>query len=154
MITVREASAQDVPCIVEIASITISTEWNQAYVKDRLSRDDTVIFVAEDDGLLIGFAAFRRVGDDGELLQIATFPECRRRGAGGLLLSKTLSFARECGLNSVFLEVRRSNAAAISLYEKFDFKQVRIRKDYYTDPVDDAIVMAREAGEQEASESR
>ena len=92
---------------------------------------------------VVGFAVLRQVGDDGELLQIAVDKAKRRGGVGELLMIAALEYARENTPGSIFLEVRRGNTAAIGLYKKHGFSSVRIRKDYYSDPVEDAIVMIR-----------
>jgi len=90
---------------------------------------------------LLGFAILRQVGDDGELLQIAVRGSARRRGVGDLLIGNILQHAIDKAYLSVFLEVRTSNDAAIRLYEKHGFSTLRIRKDYYTDPIEDANIM-------------
>ena len=91
-----------------------------------------------------GFVILRRMGDVGELLLIAVEKAVRRSGIADVLMESALLYASMNFLESVFLEVRAGNAAAISLYEKHGFWNVRTRKDYYSDPVEDAIVMERE----------
>ena len=98
---------------------------------------------AEEPFPCLGFAVFRRVGGDGELLQIAVDESARRKGVGDTLMSAVLDYALTNDCTSVFLEVRSGNTAAIGLYEKHDFSTVRVRKDYYDCPVEDALVMSR-----------
>ena len=93
---------------------------------------------------VVGFAVLRHVGDDGELLQIAVDKSVRGRGIGDMLMISVLDHVVECALDSLFLEVRKSNAAAVGLYKKHGFESVRVRKDYYHDPVEDALVMVKE----------
>ena len=90
-----------------------------------------------------GFLILRRMGDDGELLQIAVDRASRRCGLAGSLMTAMLEYASANALSSVFLEVRKSNDAAISLYKKFGFTTVRVRRNYYSHPDEDAVVMAR-----------
>lgn len=90
-----------------------------------------------------GFLILRRMGDDGELLQIAVDRASRRCGLAGSLMTAMLEYASANTLSSVFLEVRKSNDAAISLYKKFGFTTVRVRRNYYSHPDEDAVVMAR-----------
>ena len=92
---------------------------------------------------IVGFAVLRQVGDDGELLQIAVDKCARGRGVGDLLMNAALEYARNNALCSIFLEVRRGNIAAVGLYKKHGFNSVRIRKNYYSDPVEDAVVMVK-----------
>lgn len=154
MTTITPATEDDIARILEIAECSISPAWTYASVKERLGRDDTVLLVASDTSAratdaqpapsaATGFAAFRQVGDDGELLQIAVHPTRRRSGVGSLLLKAALDYASIKSLSSVFLEVRANNEPAIALYKKFGFEELRVRKAYYSDPPEDAIVMAK-----------
>jgi len=93
------------------------------------------------DGAIVGFVILRRMVDEGELLQIAVDKAARRRGVADMLLSAALGYAEQNNLKSVYLEVRKSNAAAIALYEKHGFKPLRHRKNYYSNPTEDATVM-------------
>jgi len=92
---------------------------------------------------VLGFLILRKMGDDGELLQIAVRSAARRRGVADLLMGAMLQYASENALKSIFLEVRRSNDSAIGLYKKHGFKTVRMRKGYYNSPVEDALIMTR-----------
>jgi len=100
------------------------------------------------DESVCGFVIIRRMGDEGELLQIAVDKAARRHGVADVLMESALFYAGMNFLESVFLEVRAGNTAAISLYEKHGFLTVRTRKDYYSDPVEDGIVMEREVKRQ------
>ena len=105
--------------------------------QERRSADEDCTFP------LLGFMILRRMGDDGELLQIAVKKSARRLGIGDILMDAADGYAEENTLNSVFLEVRKSNDAAIALYRKHGFKLVRVRKNYYTEPAEDAEVMVK-----------
>lgn len=89
---------------------------------------------------LLGFLVARRVAREWELENIVVAPEERRAGLGTRLLAALLAQARETNSQSVFLEVRESNAAARSLYEKAGFKFTAHRKSYYTSPQEDAAL--------------
>ena len=79
--------------------------------------------------------------DEGQITNIATHPDHRRKGLAGAVLSALLAEARARGIVSVTLEVRVSNAAAIALYEKFGFMAVGKRPRFYTNPTEDALIM-------------
>ena len=96
------------------------------------------------DESVCGFVIIRRMGDEGELLQIAVDKAARRHGVADVLMESALFYASMNFLKSVFLEVRVSNFAAIELYKKHGFVSVRTRKDYYDDPAEDAMIMERE----------
>jgi [ribosomal protein S18]-alanine N-acetyltransferase len=89
---------------------------------------------------LQGFLVARNVGAEWELENIAVAPSARRKGFGWRLLNALLAGARETNSSSVFLEVRESNAAARSLYEKAGFEKAGRRKSYYADPIEDAVL--------------
>ena len=90
-----------------------------------------------------GFVILRGLVDDGELLQIAVDKRARRCGVADLLMDAAIGYALEKELKAIFLEVRKSNDAAIALYKKHGFKSVRLRSDYYSNPLEDAVVMVR-----------
>ena len=92
----------------------------------------------------VGFVILRCIADDGELLQIAVDRDARRCGVADLLMNAALEYAQEEKIKAVFLEVRKSNDAAVALYKKHGFKSVRLRKDYYSNPLEDALVLVRE----------
>ena len=95
------------------------------------------------DAVIHGFVILRRIGDDGELLQIAVDRVARRHGIADLLMGAALRYVEDNALDAVFLEVRSSNGAAIPLYKKHGFEFMHLRKDYYCEPVEDAVIMVR-----------
>jgi len=146
MVGIIPATENDMQRILEIEQEAISPPWTHGALLGEMYKQDSYFVVAVDERLspaVIGFAILRCVGDDGELLQIAVDKAQRREGAGDLLIMAALEYAREKALNSVFLEVRRGNTAAVGLYKKHGFNSVRTRKDYYSDPVEDAVVMVK-----------
>ena len=94
-----------------------------------------------DTNHIVGFVILRRAADECELLQIAVDKASRRCGIAETLMEAALRWARDAGAATVFLEVRKSNNAAIMLYEKHGFKKYGARKNYYADPIEDAVVM-------------
>ena len=90
---------------------------------------------------VLGFIVLRRAADEGELLQIAVAGAAQRRGVADSLMSEALNRARGTGVETVYLEVRKSNTAAVSLYKKHGFAFSGTRKNYYADPTEDAAVM-------------
>ena len=144
MIVIKTATEADIPRILEIELEAISPPWSHGTLLSEIYREDSFFAVARldmDTGPLSGFVILRRMGDEGELLQIAVDKAARRGGAADLLMTAALRFIKDASMGSIFLEVRKSNEAAISLYKKHGFKTVRSRKDYYSDPIEDAIVM-------------
>jgi [ribosomal protein S18]-alanine N-acetyltransferase len=90
---------------------------------------------------ILGYGVLWWASDQGELANLAVDPDARRRGVGSLLLDRLLAEAEAAGLSAVFLEVRASNAAAASLYEKRGFREVGVRRDYYSRPREDGRIL-------------
>jgi len=131
------------PWIFEIEQEAFSPPWTHGSILSEIYNADSFFAVARESDVVLGFVILRRLVDVGELLQIAVREDVRRSGVADLLLDAALGFVRENGLASVSLEVRKSNDAAISLYVKHGFKPTRQRKDYYAEPLEDAVEMAR-----------
>lgn len=89
---------------------------------------------------LLAFLVARRIGAEWELENIAVAPSARRHGFGALLLRKLIGEASAANGESIFLEMRKSNLGARSLYRKFGFREQGLRKSYYSDPPEDAIL--------------
>lgn len=91
---------------------------------------------------VVGFSAFYRVIEEAELRNLAVGPTCQRQGIARALLEEGTHKLRETGVQRIFLEVRASNHPALELYTSLRFKLLSTRKDYYQNPVEDALVMA------------
>ncbi len=98
---------------------------------------------AADPAGVVGFLIARRVAGEMEILNLAVEPAFRRRGVAGGLLEAALADGRSAGIRKVFLEVRVSNAGAIAFYERQGFAPAGRRPRYYSDPAEDALVLAR-----------
>ena len=151
MLTIITATEDEIDRILEIEHEAISPPWTHGSLLNEIYKEDSFFIVVVDKTgepppCLMGFAILRHVGDDGELLQIAVDGSARRRGAGDLLMKAVLDYAKRTALKSVFLEVRKGNLAAVCLYRKHGFEAIRVRKGYYDDPVEDALIMVRDAG--------
>ena len=157
MIKTIVASVNVIPGIFKIEQEAFLPPWTYESLLNEVSREDSYFITAfneyETEELssphsppsLLGYAVLRQVGDDGELLKIAVDKQARRKGVGALLMADVLNYAADKAFKSVFLEVRKSNAAAVKLYEKYGFAVVRTRKDYYDKPVEDALIMVKES---------
>ena len=137
----------DNPAIEELKQISELDEaifsgniWGiDSYRKSTVNEYD-YLTVAMDSSKLLGFALLRCF-DDAELIRIAVDTRQRRHGIGERLLDNLLQEARAREIHNIFLEVRSSNMPAIRLYEKAGFINAGIRKGYYSNPTEDAIIM-------------
>ena len=105
--------------------------------------DSMHVFIAAEaeNGDVLGYVGMMYVLDEGYISNVAVSPDYRRTGIADALITRLLQIAKELELSFVTLEVRESNAPAISLYEKNGFSPVGKRKNYYTLPAEDAILM-------------
>ncbi len=139
---VRLMKSADVPSVAEIEREAFTTPWKAETFEGLIGRDGMELLVMEDpDGTVVGYAVLWCILDQGELANIAVRPEDRGRGLGAQLLREVLSACRERGVQSLYLEVRASNEAAIKLYGQFGFQDVGRRRDYYRNPTEDARIM-------------
>ena len=118
-----------------------AAHWSVAdYARLFAPGPQTVALVLEEEEVVEGFAVARGVGTEWELENIAVAGPAQRRGLGTHLLVELLERARQAGARNVFLEVRESNLAARSLYQKWAFVESGRRKTYYRDPDEDAVL--------------
>jgi [ribosomal protein S18]-alanine N-acetyltransferase len=111
-----------------------------------LPADDRICFLVARDSttdVLLGFTVAWHVMDEGELANLAVAPQCRRRGIGRALLEAVTIDALGRGTSRLYLEVRESNLAARQLYADAGFEEVGRRKQYYRQPVEDALILRR-----------
>jgi [ribosomal protein S18]-alanine N-acetyltransferase len=148
-VKVRQYDRQDLVSLLAIQEKNpLAPRW-PAGDYERLADDPRGLFlVAELETMepvkVLGFAAFRRIIDEAELLTMAVDPEHQRQGVGRALLEQAHRRLLEAGAKRVFLEVRPSNRAALKLYYGAGFGLHSLRKDYYRDPPEDAYILALE----------
>ena len=139
---IRRAIPDDAGVIAEMEAEYFSDAWQRRDIFTYICSEDSMSFVATDDsGIPIAYVLGRIIPPEGEIYRIAVAKEHRKRGVGYRLLSYALKTERGRGLECTFLEVMSSNAAAIALYRAHGFTEIGVRKNYYKDPPDDAIVM-------------
>jgi len=140
---VSPMTADDLAAVHDIEQQTPSP-WSMGQLEGDFFAAVTLQLVcrlAEKDRIC-GFIIGRTVADEAEILRVATDRDLRRRGAAGQLLKAFISRLRAKGIRHCHLELRSTNLPARRLYEKFDFLVTGSRKNYYTDPKDDAICMS------------
>jgi ribosomal-protein-alanine N-acetyltransferase len=142
MIGIVPAGLKHINGILRIERASFDPPWSENTLKGEFGRGDTFFSVAEDNGAVLGFVLLRLMSGEAELFQLAVTDAYRRSGIGGRLLAAALGFARSGGAQSVYLEVRPSNEAAVRLYENYGFSRQGRRKNYYANPVEDAALMS------------
>jgi ribosomal-protein-alanine N-acetyltransferase len=140
------ASEADIDDILRIESISFTNPWTrEMYVSELEHRDVSFFYIARDAvGEAIGFCSCWLILDEIHINNLAVLPEHRRSGVASALLQRVLAEGAARGADRATLEVRRSNEAALKLYEKFGFRITAIRRGYYTRPDEDALVLWRD----------
>jgi [ribosomal protein S18]-alanine N-acetyltransferase len=141
-IHIRDATARDLPRIIEIERLAFASPWTLASFQRELTLPFSRIMLAlpEPGDEIAGFLCRWLIADECHVLNIAVHPDSRRLGIGAVLMSEAINEAKSAGANVVTLEVRRSNLPARQLYRKFEFEERRLRRHYYG-PGEDAIIM-------------
>lgn len=139
----RPMTTEDIDDIMELEHKCFSVPWTRSMFEDELLNRNACYIVAELSGKVCGYAGLWKILDEGHITNVAVHPDFRRSGYGRLLVDTLISSSKVRGISAFTLEVRVSNAAAISLYESFNFKTVGKRKKYYPDNQEDALIMWR-----------
>ena len=153
-IRLRDATAADLDEIVAIERLAFSDPWTRGAFAQLLG-NAAVHFVVAERAVgrgtgLAGYAVAWSVVDQAEIANIAVAPAARRRGVGARLLDDVIAHAASQGCTAIFLEVRSSNGAAQVLYASRRFYEVGRRRNYYRNPVEDALVLRRELAPSDA----
>ena len=147
MIELRRLAPRDLDAIDEIERVSYPTPWSRSMFAGELSKPSSICLGAFDgdaDGVLVGYAIVSRYVDAWHVMNIAVAPSWRRRGIAVALLDRLFEATASDSRRGYTLEVRVSNEAAITLYERMGFHRRGIRRGYYTDNREDALIMWRD----------
>lgn len=140
---IRLMNISDVAVATEIERLVQSHPWTQKQFEESVSGHQTTVI--EQQGVVVGFCILQPVLDEANLLLMAVHPSQQGKGLGYQLLDESVAMLKNNPVQ-IFLEVRESNTAAIKLYEKSDFHQIDMRKNYYPKPDgtrEHAIIMVK-----------
>ncbi len=127
--------------VLEVERLSNPSPWSRASFEAELQNPQAHYWVVTLGGKVVGFAGYWDVVDEAHITNLAVHPLHRRKGLGERLLATLLGDAKARGMRCATLEVRRNNHSALALYEKFGFVACAIRKNYYVQDQQDAIVM-------------
>ena len=125
--------------VADIERICFAHPWSKQDLKNQLDLDTSHFLVAVEDGRAVGYMGLQIFSGEGYVTNVAVLPQYRQRGIAKALIDKAL----QNDMCFITLEVRESNTPAIRLYEKAGFKNVGTRPNFYTDPVENAIIMTK-----------
>jgi len=143
MITISHAMPNHSTEIYTIEKESFADPWSHEAIKDEIFNNDSVCLVAIANDMVVGYVSMRHIIDEGHINNIAVAPNYRGMGIASMLMEALLFEADWRGIVATTLEVRVSNHAAISLYDKHGFVIEGYRKYYYSSPTEDAAIMWR-----------
>lgn len=142
MIELRRMTLMDVPGVLEVEQGSFSTPWSEEAFLFELDNPLAIYLVAIKDRQVAGYGGFRFILDQADVTNIAVRSDFRRQGIGSLILESLIKQALVMGSNLIYLEVRPSNIQAITLYKAYGFAETGLRKGYYEDPREDALLLS------------
>ncbi len=129
--------------VCKIEEACFAHPWSRQSVESELANENSVFIVAVEGEKVIGYIGMSVVIDEGYIFNVAVNADFRRKGVGTALINELVTYGKKNNLCFITLEVRESNQAAISLYSDFGFIKVGERKNYYSDPAENAILMTK-----------
>lgn len=139
---IRKMYIEDVPAVYRVEEASFSSPWNEETYEQEINHNDFAhYFVVEIEEVIIGYIGLWLVYDDAQVTNIAILPEYRGYKIGEKLFGYALQYTIQQGAKRLSLEVRKSNIPAQNLYRKFGLVPGGVRKNYYPDDGEDALVM-------------
>lgn len=145
MTEIKRLQLRDLSAIEEIEKRSYPTPWSRSMFASELAKPSSICLGAFDGDTLIAYLIVSRYVDAWHVMNVATSPEHRRRGLAATLLAHLFELTADDGRRGYTLEVRVSNDGAIKLYEGLGFHSSGVRRGYYTDNREDALIMWRDA---------
>jgi ribosomal-protein-alanine N-acetyltransferase len=147
-LSILPARQGDLHAIHRIAEACFPVPWPLEELRKELTRPFSALRVLRPaTGVgIVAFLNYWRIDGELQIMNVAVAPEQRRRGYGSALLEDLIALGRNRAATAIVLEVRRSNAAAIGLYERHGFQSVGVRPRYYSDNAEDAVIMRLSLG--------
>lgn len=130
--------------VADLEKLCFSDPWSEKSVASELDNPLSIWLVAVEGERLAGYVGSQTVLDETDMMNIAVHPDYRRRGVAEQLVEQLVEALKQRGSRCLTLEVRASNEPARKLYEKLGFQQIGLRKNYYRNPREDALILRKE----------
>lgn len=138
---IREMAEGDLAEICFIERETFSDPWSEDDFRNSFKDQNNRYLVVEIQGRIAGYCGYWGIVGEGYIYNVAVKKEFRRQEIGYQMLKEMMKQASDRGITALTLEVRYSNEAALHLYERLGFERAGIRKDFYSKPKEDAVIM-------------
>ena len=144
MIELVRMSEEHVPQVAELEKICFSDPWSEKSVAYELTNPLSCWLVAVEDGRVAGYIGSQTVMGESDMMNVAVHPDYRRRGIAERLVNDLVEALKAFESHCLTLEVRESNDSARALYAKLGFLQAGLRKNYYRNPKENALILRKE----------
>ena len=144
MFCIRRMREEDLADVARLEKEIFSDPWSENAIRESMEQSQTLLLSALEDGVLVGYLIVYYVLEDGEIARIAVESDFRRNGVASRLLKELAFICAYNGVNKLLLDVRESNESAKAFYKKKGFVLDGVRKNYYTNPTENAILMSLE----------
>lgn len=138
---IRRMEDADLEQVAELEKLCFSESWSYGLLEAGIHSPFDVYYVYEQEERILGYCNLRLLAGEGEVQRIAVLPDFRRMGLARKMMEVMVEYARENRAASISLEVRASNLPARNLYETYGFVEEAVRRGYYHNPSEDAIIM-------------
>lgn len=142
LLDIRRATVEDIENIYLVEKLSFTKPWTkESFINELTTNKFANYSVVEVGGKIVGYAGMWMILDEAHITNVAIHPDYRGQKLGELMMRYLIAVAKNLGATSMTLEVRLSNQVARNLYRKLDFKEQGIRKNYYADTMEDALIM-------------
>ena len=141
--TIRKMTEEDAAAVAALEEENFSRPWSYDAFYKTLSDENYIVIIAKDTDALFGNCVLLCMGEEADITNVCTAPAARAKGVATAMLGALMDAGKSRGVVEFFLEVRESNVPARSLYTKLGFEEIGLRKNYYEEPKEHAVLMKK-----------
>lgn len=140
---IKQMTEEDVTAVAALEAENFSRPWSYDAFLKTLSDENYIVIIAKDMDALLGYCVLLCTGEEADITNVCTAPTARGRGVATEMLTVLMKEGYDRGVTEFFLEVRESNTPARNLYTKLGFEEIGLRKNYYEEPKEHAVLMKK-----------
>lgn len=140
---IKRMTEEDVAAVAALEGENFSRPWSYDAFFQTLSDENYIVIIAKDRDALLGYCVLLCTGEEADITNVCTAPSARGKGMATAMLTVLMEEGKNRGVAEYFLEVREGNVPARSLYTKLGFEEIGLRKNYYEEPKEHAVLMKK-----------
>ena len=141
--TIRRMTEEDAAVVAVLENENFSRPWSYNAFLKTLSDENYIVIIAKEADALLGYCVLLCTGEEADITNVCTAPAARGKGVATEMLTALMEAGTSRGVTTFFLEVRESNTPARNLYTKLGFEEIGLRKNYYEEPKEHAVLMKK-----------